>query len=116
MAMAGNLFHKAWLWLYCWFRTSFYWSNKVAKGGSIRFRLRLLKGREKKSILKIGRRIYELHEDDQNDWSADSKVKEILQVLERNSRKKEELQSRLQDTADRYKEKVRKLKDKVGRE
>ena len=114
MAMAGNLFNKAWLWLYSWLRASLYWFSKVAMAGSIRFRRRLLKAREKKLMLKMGRRIHELHRDDQKDWSGDSKVKEILQALEESSRKKEELQSRLQEKEDRYREKVQKLRSKVS--
>ena len=112
MAMAGNLLNKSWLWLYCWLRASFYWLSKVAMAGSIRFRRRLLKAREKKLMLKMGRRIHELHRDDQKDWSEDSKVKEILQALEESSGKKEELQSRLQERENRYREKIKKLRDK----
>ena len=112
MAMGGNLFHKAWLRLYSWLRASLYWFSKVATAGSIRFRRRLLKTREKKSLLKMGRRIHELHRDDQKDWSEDGKVKEILQALAESSRKKEELQSRLQEREDRYREKIQKLRDK----
>ena len=114
MAMAGNLFNKAWLWLYSWLRASLYWFSKVAMAGSIRFRRRLLKAREKKLMLKMGRRIHELHRDDQKDWSGDSKVKEVLQTLQESSRKKEELQSRLQEKEDRYREKVQKLRSKVS--
>jgi hypothetical protein len=112
MAMAGNLLGKSWLWLYRLFRTSIYWLSKVTMGGSIRLRRRLLKVREKKSLLQMGRRIHELHKDGQNDWAEDSKVMEILQVLEENSRKREELKSRLQEREDRFREKVQKLKEK----
>jgi hypothetical protein len=114
IAMAGNLLSKSWLWLYCWLRASGYWFSKVATGGSIRFRHRLLKVREKKSMLKMGRRIHELHQDGQNDWSGDSKVKEILQVLEERRQMKEDLKSRLQGSKDRYREKVQKLRDKAS--
>ena len=110
--MAGNLLNKSWLWLQCWLRASFYWLSKVAMGGSIRFRRRLLKVKEKKSLLKMGRRIHELHQEGQNDWTGDSKVKEILQVLEESSRKTEELKSHLQERKDRYREKVQKLREK----
>jgi hypothetical protein len=55
-----------------------------------------------------------LHQDGQNDWAGDSKVKEILQVLEESSGKREELKSRLQERKDRYREKVQKLRDKAS--
>ena len=113
-AMAGNLLRKSWLWLSCWLRTSVFWLSKVAMGGSIRLRRRLLKVREKKSILKIGRRIHELYQDGQNDWSGDRKVKEILQVLEESSRKEEELKSRLQQRQDLFRERVQKLREKAS--
>ena len=112
MAVTANLFKKAWLWLYSWLRVSLYWFSKGATAGSIRLRRGLLKAREKKSLLKMGRRIHELHRDDQKDWSEDSKVKEILQALEESSGKKEELQSRLQERENRYREKIKKLRDK----
>ena len=114
IAMAENLLSKFWLWLYCWLRASVYWFSKVATGNSIRFRHRLLKVREKKSMVKIGRRIHELHQEGQNDWSGDSKVKESLQVLEESRGKKEELKSRLQERKDRYREKVQKLRDRAS--
>jgi len=114
MAMAGNLLRKSWLWLYCWLRASVYWFSNLAMGGSIRFRRRLLKVREKKSMLKMGRRIHELHQDGQNDWSGDSKVKEILHGLAESSGKKEELKTLLQKREDRFREKVQKLKEKAS--
>jgi ABC-type uncharacterized transport system ATPase component len=114
MAMAGNLLSKSWLWLYCWLRASVYWFSKIAMGSSIRFRGRLLKVREKKSMLKMGRRIHELHQDGQNDWAGDSKVQEILQVLKESGRKREELKSRLQERKELFKEKVQKLRDKAS--
>jgi hypothetical protein len=111
-AMAGNLLRRSWLWLNCWLRASVYWFSNLAMGGSIRFRRRLLRAREKKSMLKMGRRIRALHQDNQNDWSGDGKVKEILQVLEESSRKQEKLKSLLHERKDRFREKVRKLKEK----
>jgi hypothetical protein len=110
--MGGNLLGKSWLWLYRLLRTSIYWLGKVAMGGSIRLRRRLLKVRQKKSLLQMGRRIHELHQDGQNDWAGDSKVMEILQALEEGSRKREELKSRLQEREDRFRQKVQKLKEK----
>jgi hypothetical protein len=112
--MTGNLLRKSWLWLYCWLLASVYWLSNLALGGSIRFRRRLLKGKEKKSMLKMGRRIHELHQDGQNDWSGDSKVKEILQVLEQGNRKQEELKSLSQKNKDRFREKVQKLREKAS--
>lgn len=82
-------------------------------GGGTRIRRRLLKVREKKSLLKLGRRIQELHLSGENDWPGDSKVKEIIQELEDCNRKKEELKSHLQERQDRFREKVRKLKEKA---
>lgn len=110
--MVGDMLHKSWLWLYSLLRTSLYWLSKVAMGGGTRIRRRLLKARGKKFLLKLGRRIQELHQTGVNDWPADSKVKEIIQELEDCSRKREELKSHLQERQDRFREKVRKLKEK----
>ena len=60
----------------------------------------------------MGRRIQELHQTGDNDWPGDSKVKEIIQELEDCNRKREELKSRLRDRQDRFRDKVRKLKEK----
>jgi hypothetical protein len=110
--MGGNMLHKSWLWLYRLLRTFIYWLGKVAGGANIRLRGRLLKAREKKSLVKMGRRIHELHQDGQNDWAGDSQVMEILQLLEQSSRKREELKSRSQEREDRFRDKVQKLKEK----
>lgn len=114
MAMAGSLFNKFWLWLRVWLRTSLYWFSNLALGASIRFRRWRLKIREKKSMMKMGRRIHQLHQEGQSDWSEDSMVKAILQVLEEKSRKKEALQIRMQERKDRYREKVQKLREKAS--
>jgi hypothetical protein len=116
MAMAGNLLNKFWLWLRIWLRVSLYWFSNLTLGASIRLRRWLLKVREKKSMMKMGRRIYELHQEGQSDWSEDSQVKAILQVLEEKSRKKEELRTRMQERKDRYREKVQKLRAKESKE
>jgi len=60
----------------------------------------------------MGRRIYELYKDGQNHWSEDSTVKEILQVLDESSQKKEELKARLQERKERHRDKVQKLREK----
>jgi len=65
-------------------------------------------------MLKIGRRIHELHQDGQNDWPGDSKIKEIFLVLEENSRKKEELKSLMEERQSRLRERVQKLRDKAS--
>ena len=106
------MLHKSWLWLYSLLRTFLYWLSKVTMGSGTRIRRRLLKVREKKSLLKMGRRIQELHQTGENDWPGDSKVEEIIHELEDCSRKREELKSRLQERQDRFREKVRKLKEK----
>jgi hypothetical protein len=116
MATAGSLFNKFWQWLRVWLRTSLYWFSNLTLGASIRFRRWLLKIREKKSMMKMGRRIHQLHQEGQSDWSEDSNVMAILQVLEEKNRKKEELQARLQERKERYREKVQKLKAKEGKE
>ena len=114
MAIAGTLLNKFWLWLRIWLRVSLYWFSNLTLGVSIRLRRWLLKVREKKSMMKMGRRIHELHQEGQSDWSEDSQVKAILQVLEEKSRKKEELRTRMQERKDRYREKVQKLREKTS--
>ena len=116
MAMVGNLLNKFWLWFRIWLRASLYWLSNLTLAASIRLRRWLLKVREKKSMMKMGRRIYELHQEGQGEWSEDSNVKAILQVLEENNQKKGELQARLQERKDRYREKVQTLKAKEGKE
>jgi hypothetical protein len=114
MAMAGNFLKKFWLWLRVWLRAFLYWLSNLTLAASIRFRRWLLKAGEKRSMMKMGRRIHELHQEGQIDWSEDSTVKAILQVLEEKSRKKEELQIRMQERKDRYREKVQKLREKAS--
>ena len=112
MGTTGNLLNKSWLRLHFWLRASLSWFSSLAMASTIRFRRRLLTSREKKSMVKMGRRIYELYKDGQNHWSEDSTVKEILQVLDESSQKKEELKARLQERKERHRDKVQKLREK----
>ena len=116
MARQGKLLRKSWLWLYGWLRRLVYWINKVVGSSGIRFRLWLLKGKGKKSLLRLGRRIQELHQEGQSDWTEDSEVKDILKLLEESSGKREELESRLEERVNRYKENIHRIKDKAGRQ
>ncbi len=114
MALGGSLLRKSWLWLYCWLQTFGYWIGKVTGGGGVRFRRRLHQGKEKKSLLRLGRRIHGLYREGQTHWPEDAEVKEILQALKESERKREELGSRLQEQEDRYREKVQKLRAKAS--
>ena len=114
MAREGKLLRKSWLWLYGWLRRLVYWINKVVGTSGIRFRRWLLKGKGKKSLLRLGRRIQELHQEGQKDWTEDIEVKDILKLLEESSGKREELESRLAELVNRYKEKVQRIKDKAA--
>ena len=114
MARAGKLLRKWWLWLYGWLLRLVYWIGKVAGSSGIRFRRWLLKGKGKKSLLKLGRRIQVLHQEGQRDWIEDIEVKDILKVIEESSGKREELESLLQERENRYKENVQRIKDKAA--
>ena len=114
MAREGKLFRNSWLWLYGWLQRLFYWISKVVGSSGIRFRRWLLKGKGKKSLLRLGRRIQELHQEGQRDWTEDIEVEDILKLLEESSGKREELDSRLEELVNRYKEKVQRIKDKAA--
>lgn len=102
------------MWLYCWLRTLVYWLGKLAGNSIIRLRRWLLKGRNKRYWLKLGQRIYELYQEDQQDWPEDTKVKEVFATLEESGRKAQELKSRLLERDDRYKENVQRMRDKAS--
>lgn len=102
------------MWLYYWLRTFVYWLGKLAGNSIIRLRRWLLKGRNKKYVLKLGQRIYELYQEDQQDWPEDTRVKEVFATLEESGRKAQELKSRLLERDDRYKENVQRMRDKAS--
>ena len=112
MALRGSLLHRSLMWLYCWLRTFVYWLGKLAGNSIIRLRRWLLKGRNKRHWLKLGQRIYELYQEDQQDWPGDTRVKEVFATLEESGRKAQELKSRLLERDDRYKENVQRMRDK----
>ena len=114
MALRGSMLHRSLMWLYCWLWTVVYWLGKLAGNSIVRFRRRLLKGTNKRYVLKLGRRIYELYQEDQRDWPEDVKVKEIFVTLEKSGRKDQELKSQVQERDNRYREKVQRLRQKAS--
>jgi hypothetical protein len=102
------------MWLYCWLRTLLYWLGKLAVNSTVRFRRWLLKGRNKRYVLKLGQRMYELNQEDQRGWPEDAIVKEIFAALEESGRKDQELKSRLQERDNRYRENVQRLREKAS--
>jgi hypothetical protein len=114
MALGGSLLHRSLMWLYCWLRTLVYWLGKLAGNSVVRLRRWFLKGRNKRYVLRLGQRMYELYQKDQRDWSEDARVKEIFAALEESGRKAQELKSRLQERDDRYRENVQRLRQKAS--
>lgn len=114
MGLKGSLLHRSLLWLYCWLRTLVYWLGKVSGNSSVRLHRWLLKGRNKRYVLKLGQRMYELYQEEQRDWPEDARVKEIVATLEESGRKAQELKSRLQERDDRYRANVQSFKQKAS--
>lgn len=114
MGLNGSLLHRSLLWLYCWLRTLVYWLGKVSGNSSVRLHRWFLKGRNKRYVLKLGQRMYELYQEEQRDWPEDARVKEIVATLEESGRKAQELKSRLQERDDRYRANVQSFKQKAS--
>jgi hypothetical protein len=114
MGLKKSLLHRSLLWLYCWLRTLVYWLGKVSGNSSVRLHRWLLKGRNKRYVLKLGQRMYELYQEEQRDWPEDARVKEIVATLEESGRKAQELKSRLQERDDRYRANVQSFKQKAS--
>ena len=114
MGLKASLLHRSLLWLYCWLRTLVYWLGKVSGNSSVRLHRWLLKGRNKRYVLKLGQRMYELYQEEQRDWPEDARVKEIVATLEESGRKAQELKSRLQERDDRYRANVQSFKQKAS--
>ena len=114
MGLKGSLLHRSVLWLYCWLRTLVYWLGKVSGNSSVRLHRWFLKGKNKRYVLKLGQRMYELYQEEQRDWPEDARVKEIVVTLEESGRKAQELKSRLQERDDRYRANVQSFKQKAS--
>lgn len=114
MGLKGSLLHRSLLWLYCWLRTLVYWLGKVSGNSSVRLHRWFLKGKNKRYVLKLGQRMYELYQEEQRDWPEDARVKEIVATLEESGRKAQELKSRLQERDDRYRANVQSFKQKAS--
>jgi len=114
MALGGNLLHRSLMWLYCWLRTLVYWLGKVSGNSSVRLHRWWVKGRNKRYVLKLGQRMYELYQEEQRDWPEDTRVKEIVATLEESGRKAQDLQSRLQERDERYRANVQRFRQKAS--
>jgi small-conductance mechanosensitive channel len=110
MAVGTGLLRKTWMWLYSWLRIFLYWIGKVVGGVTVRLRRRLIRGKQQKTVARLGQQIYELHQQGQTGWSEDPRVQEILQELKSGGSKIGELESRVQDRENRYRERVKRLR------
>jgi len=99
------------MWLYCWLRIILYWVAKVAGNSWIRFRRWLQGGGRRKSSLKLGRAVYQIHLEGKTNWSDDSRARECIQELEDCDRKRGDLEGRLQEREERFRERVKRIKE-----
>jgi hypothetical protein len=95
--------------VYSWVRIFLYWLLKKAGNSALWFRRRRLNKRQGASLAALGRRIYTLHQEGRTDWAEDSRVREVLRVVEEEERKTEELETRRHGLQDRYRERVGRL-------
>jgi hypothetical protein len=100
------------IWLYRWLRVFIYWLGRFSGRSSIRFRLWFLRGKQKKSLAKLGERVYQLHQEGQTEWSEDAMVKEVLETVDTGGEKGEKLQGLSQELDEQYRENVQRLRAK----
>jgi small-conductance mechanosensitive channel len=98
------------MWLYSWLRIFLYWIGKIVGSATVRFRRRLIRGKQQKTVARLGQQIYELHQQGQTGWSEEARVQEILQELKNGGRKIGELESRMQDRENLYRDRVKRLR------
>lgn len=101
-------------WLYCGLRIFLYWIGKVAGNSAIRFRRWLHQRGQKKSLVKLGEAVYQLHLGGKTGWSDDARGKEIIQKLEDYHLKSGNLLVRLQEREQRYREQVKRIREARG--
>lgn len=95
------------MWLYCWLRIFLYWIVKMGGNSAIRFRLWLQNRGQKKSLLKLGQAVHQVHLGGRTDWSDDSQAKKILQELEAGQQKRNDLEALSQAKEERYRGQVK---------
>jgi hypothetical protein len=93
--------------LYCKLRIFLYWIAKVGGNSAIRFRRWLQQRGQKKSLVKLGEAVYQLHLEGKAGWSDDVGAKEIIQELVAYHRKRGNLEVRLQEREQRYRIQVK---------
>lgn len=98
-------------WLYCGLRIFLYWIAKVGGNSAIRFRRWLHQRGQKKSLAKLGEAVYQLHLGGKTGWSDDVRGKEIIQELEDYHLKSGNLEMRLQEREQRYREQVKSIRE-----
>jgi len=117
MALRGSVWRVvkgSGMWLYCWLRIFVHWLVKVGGNRAIRFRRWLHKSSRKKSMVKLGEAVYQLHLGGKTDWFNDVRAKEIIQELEDSDRKRDNWEKRLQERAEHYRKQVKRLKEIKG--
>ncbi len=82
-------------WLYCWQRILLSWIAKMGRSSVVRFRLWLRNRGQKKSLLKLGQAVHQVHLGGRTDWSDDSQANKILQELVAGDRKRDDLKALL---------------------
>ena len=97
-------------WLYSGLRIFLYWIAKVGGNSAIRFRRWLQKRGQKKSLVELGEAVYQLHLGGKTGWSDDVRRKEIIQELEDYHLKSGNLEVRLQEREQRYREQVKSIR------
>ena len=110
MALGTGQLRGTWMWLYSRLRIFLYWIGKVVGNATVRFRRCLIRGKQQKTVARLGQQIYELHQKDQTGWYEEARVQEILQELKNRGRKIGELESRMQDLENRYRDRARRLR------
>ncbi len=98
-------------WLYCGLRILLYWLAKVGGNSAIRFRRWLYQRGHKKSLVKLGEAVYQLHLGGKTGWSDDVRGKEIIQELEGYHLRTGNLEVRLQEREQRYRSHVKSIRE-----
>ncbi|MBW1981653.1 MAG: hypothetical protein JRJ12_10565 [Deltaproteobacteria bacterium] len=113
MSIGGSL----WRWLsvlggtlYRYLCVCCYWLLKHTDTVTVRFKRRLIRAKQGKTLAALGREIYRLHQQGRTDWPEDSQIKTLLERADANSQKAAKLEARFQAADDHYRQRVEKLK------
>jgi hypothetical protein len=96
--------------LYRWLRIMLFWLWKIACGSVLRVQRWRLSRQQREQLSVLGEHVYGFHRGGQANWSEQNKVSEMLRALELGEQKGRDLEARLRETQERFRQRLARIR------